>query len=65
MKINQCENNSSSYPSWICGECAFKNEGKWPEGHFSTFHVGVCGWCDEKKDVSSPRSWGYPIYLGD
>lgn len=50
------------YPPWICNKCAEKNGGKWPKGHLGTFHVGLCGWCDETKPVSEPRDWKYPEY---
>lgn len=63
-KMTQCENNMSSYPSYICDECAKSNGGKWPEGHLSTFHRAKCGWCDCICDVANPRNWGYPTYKG-
>ncbi len=64
IKVNQCENNFSLYPQWICKDCAINNSGIWPEGHHGSFHGGVCGWCEEEKGVTQPRDWGYPIYLG-
>lgn len=63
-KMSQCENNTSTYPSTICDECATMNQGKWPEGHCATFHRAKCGWCDCICSVAHPRNWGYPLYKG-
>ena len=63
-KMNQCENNSSEYPQYICGSCALENAGKWPKGHVATFHSDKCGWCEEICAVTAPHNWGYPIYKG-
>lgn len=60
--IAQAENNFDSYPGWVCSDCAYKNGGLFPKGHCATFHAGICGWCSQKKTVTQPRDYGYPLY---
>lgn len=35
------------------------------EDNVSNFHVGICGWCQEEKNVTQPRDWRYPEYEKD
>ena len=55
-------NLKSDYPAWICSVCAEVNGGSWTKGHIATFHSNICGWCKKKKDICSPRNWGYPKF---
>lgn len=52
------------YPSLICGPCARKNGGHWPDGHLASIGPGVCGWCCKNKIVTEPRDWCYPRFEG-
>jgi len=49
-------------PALVCGPCARKNGGHWPDGHLASVGTGICGWCGELKTVTEPRDWGYPRY---
>lgn len=45
-------------PAWVCDECAEKHKaGKWFP--YSTWHIGECGVCKQKKPVTEPRDCGY------
>lgn len=49
----------SEYPPWICSKCA--NALNHPSRcAASSFHVDICGWCLEEKEVTEPRDYGYP-----
>lgn len=50
----------SSYPSYICKECAVSGGGKIPSGHIACFHMGICPCCAEMKALTQPRDYGYP-----
>ena len=45
---------------YICGECADKEGGVWPEGHAATFHGGKCPLCGETKSLASWDDWSWP-----
>lgn len=51
------------YPSWVCHECGMKARGKplrpWA---IATYHHGKCDVCQEYKDVTEPRDFGYPEF---
>jgi len=49
------------YPSWICKECV-TSQGCTNMKSLSTYHEGICGWCKEKKVVTEPRDYYYPLY---
>ena len=51
-----------NYPSQICDDCGNKY-GKIAVGT-STFHIGKCQVCGEKKAVTESRDWGYPDIPG-
>jgi len=63
--MKQIENNSETYPSWICGQCAIDHGGIWKKGHVATFHDGFCGWCSQIRSVTQPKDYGYPAYEGN
>lgn len=50
------------YPTWVCQECATAAGGHVKLGQISTWHLGKCDICDEKKDVTEPRDFGYPDF---
>jgi hypothetical protein len=52
----------NKYPDWVCHDCATKADGKIPEGHLSTFHIGECGVCGIEKSVTEPRDYRYPVF---
>jgi len=45
---------------YLCGECAEKLGGKWPEGHCATFHVDMCEICGEQKSLANVGDWNWP-----
>ena len=47
--------------NYICGKCAEKNRGKWPEGHVATFHTGDCDWCGLSKGLAHVSDWNWPV----
>lgn len=49
------------YPHWICRDCA-ASLGYVNRFLCSTFHNGICGWCDQEKVVTEPRDYNFPIY---
>jgi hypothetical protein len=51
------------YPSWICRECA-ESRGYINRKIFSTYHEGICGWCEEMSIVTEPRDYGFPVHKG-
>ena len=49
------------YPEWVCQDCGTKaSNGK--QFDISTWHKGVCGVCNETKDVTEPRDFHYPKF---
>jgi hypothetical protein len=50
-----------NYPAWICNDCAKEMNAK-KAIRLSTYHTGICGFCDQEKGVTEPRDWGYPGY---
>jgi hypothetical protein len=48
----------NGYPDWICKECAKMGNGRIPT--LATFHDNICGVCNEWKNVTEPRDYGYP-----
>lgn len=53
-------------PDWVCRDCG-KKWGLWwdsnnysgPVQHSATYHNGKCGVCQEMKDVTEARDYGY------
>lgn len=45
---------------YICGDCAQKHGGKWPEGHVATFHMGMCEYCRATKGLANVGDWNWP-----
>ena len=45
-------------PSWVCLDCANKRGARIPQGHCFTSHIGICGICQEEKEVTEPRDFG-------
>ena len=45
---------------YICGACAEKAGGKWPEGHCATFHSSACDICDKLKGLAHVSDWQWP-----
>lgn len=45
---------------YICGECADKNGGVWPENHVATFHGGECDLCGESGFLACWDDWNWP-----
>lgn len=43
---------------WICHECGSKY-GR-PRTGCSTFHEGLCEWCEQVAAVTEDRNYGYP-----
>ena len=43
--------------SWICQTCS---DGMTQRTTTSTYHHGVCYWCEEEGAVTSSRDFGYP-----
>mgnify|MGYP001613073781 CR=1 FL=1 len=63
-KMTQCENNNDPYPDSICTQCAIENGGEWGKNLIATWNQMTCGWCYQEKEVTHPRSWGYPKFIG-
>lgn len=51
------------YPDWVCYDCGMKARGKpLPAWACPTYHEGKCDVCEETKDVTEPRDFGYPEF---
>lgn len=48
------------YPNWICDGCG-KLHGRRPFGnpYGATYHIGECGICGMKCEVTEPRDFGH------
>ncbi len=44
----------------ICGQCADKNGGVWPEGHVATFWGGECSFCHTEGMLCCVTDWDFP-----
>ena len=45
-------------PAWICSDCASKVTKKKP--CCACYHMDICEVCNEWKEVTQPRDYGYP-----
>lgn len=45
------------YPDWVCLECGTRLGRKVPG--IACWHNGVCGVCQENKEVTEPRDFGH------
>lgn len=45
---------------YVCGDCAEKNGGVWPEVHAATFHTSVCPSCRIESGLASVGDWNWP-----
>lgn len=59
--------NKSFYPEWVCLDCgseALKHPANADKKIFeySTWHEGICEVCGQKKTITQPRDFGYPIF---
>jgi hypothetical protein len=48
----------SYQPAWVCNDCAKSRGARIPKGHSPTYHMGVCGICNQEKPVTEPRDFG-------
>lgn len=53
--------NKKPYPKWVCRPCGIKAS-KGAEFTVSTYHVGICGVCGQKRAVTQPRDFYYPDF---
>lgn len=44
----------------ICGDCAQKHGGSWPEDRVARVSVQKCGICEEEKDCADRSAWNFP-----
>ena len=49
---------ASDYPLWICADCAAKVTKRKP--CCACYHMDICEVCNEWKEVTQPRDYGYP-----
>jgi len=62
----------NNYPSWVCVDCGNKARDEMNKGGvkhcgramMSTWHNGKCDVCGETKEVTEPRDFGYPEFVG-
>jgi len=46
------------YPDAICYDCGIKHGRK--RARWSSWSMGVCGWCGQDTNVTEPRDYGWP-----
>lgn len=51
---------NDEYPSWICSQCARAAGGSMNHKHICAWHMGLCQVCNEWKEITQPRDFGYP-----
>jgi len=47
----------SDQPDWCCMECGLKFGKRSPS--IACWHIGKCGSCNQEKEVTEPRDFGY------
>lgn len=49
---------------WICDDCGRKYGDRSKSyavfKEVAAYHIGICGWCNEEKEVTEDRDYGYP-----
>ena len=50
--------SSDDMPAWICSDCAAKVTSRKP--CCACYHMDICEVCNEWKEVTQPRDYGYP-----
>ena len=48
--------------NWCCRECGQNAKGSYPATGTSTYHMGTCEVCGEKKYITETRDFGYPDF---
>jgi hypothetical protein len=55
------------YPEWVCYDCGINARlavGKFTPIGTATYHIDKCDVCEEEKEVTEPRDFGYPKFKG-
>lgn len=59
MKKKEIADKDIKKCTYICHDCAQKNNGFWPEDRVSTWFQGICDMCNQESPITNKRYWDY------
>jgi len=59
-KVSKKSPEVSMDDPYLCGACAKRLGGTWPDGHCATMHSGICPYCNKKKGLCCIGDYDWP-----